>query len=125
MEQYRSLAPVSYCDSSLVVVVYDVCDGTSFDHLSFWTGLYLCDGLEHNSVLLIGNKTNRAERVIATDTGSVHTRQDHFRFLETSAKTGENVGQIVDELVICLKNRPPFTPIVPRSTSAVKEIVCC
>jgi hypothetical protein len=41
--------------------------------------------------LLVGNKSDRADKVVSTETGETHAANLDIPFLETSAKTSENV----------------------------------
>merc|ERR1712151_825840 len=71
--------------------VYDISRRASFDHLAQW----LLDARQHAQpnmvIILIGNKSDLERREVTYEEGAWVARQNGLFFLETSAKTGDNV----------------------------------
>jgi small GTP-binding protein len=74
-----------------LLLLYDVTSYSSFDNVSSW--LNQIKELTDNQVLimLIGNKIDKSQRVVSRETGERLARDNQINFLETSAKTGQNV----------------------------------
>ena len=77
--------------------------------------------------MLIGNKCDKTyEREVSTEEGTALARQFGCDFLETSAKTAENVERLFMNLVRSLRqtrNIEPGTP--PRPTKKEKKSHKC
>ena len=74
--------------------MYDVTDRTSFDRIQKWAGQI--DAYENLrlSKLLVGNKTDLAEkRMVTTAEGQELAQTLGMAFVETSAKSTDNVEQ--------------------------------
>jgi Ras-related protein Rab-8A len=92
-ERFRSIAKTQYKGSQGVILIYDVTEKKSFDRVSHWV-----DSIKENSdtqnveILLVGNKIDMVkERVVAFAEGNELAKNFGINFMETSAKTGENV----------------------------------
>jgi Ras-related protein Rab-2A len=74
--------------------VYDVTKRESFDHLTTWLGEARANGNDTMVIMLIGNKTDLAsKRAVTTEEGAEFARQNGLFFIETSAKTGDNIEE--------------------------------
>ncbi|MFX1521754.1 MAG: Rab family GTPase [Promethearchaeota archaeon] len=98
-EMFDYIRPFYYKGASGAIIVYDVTRRKSFDHLERWfTDLYKNCGGEI-PVILIANKIDLVEeREISTAEGESYARQRGLLFYETSAKTGQNVLDVMSEL---------------------------
>jgi small GTP-binding protein len=98
-EMFDYIRPFYYKGASGAIIVYDVTRRKSFDHLERWfTDLYKNCGGEI-PVILIANKIDLIEeREISTAEGESYARQRGVPFYETSAKTGQNVIDVMAEL---------------------------
>lgn len=64
---------------------------SSFENISAWLSEikeFAHDGV---TIMLIGNKIDKAQRVVSREAGERLARDFEVSFLETSAKTGQNV----------------------------------
>ena len=97
-EMFDYIRPFYYKGASGGLIVYDVTRKTSFDNLDRWfNNLYSQCG--EIPVILVGNKTDLIdERVVSTEEGTDYASQKGVTFYETSAKTGENVFDVMKEL---------------------------
>jgi small GTP-binding protein len=92
-ERFRSIAKTQYKGSQGVILIYDVTEKKSFDRVSNWV-----DSIKENSdtqnveILLVGNKIDmNYERVVSFADGNDLAKNFGINFMETSAKTGDNV----------------------------------
>jgi Ras-related protein Rab-1A len=72
-------------------MTYDVTVRTSFEHVKDWLADVQKYARGDTSKMLIGNKCDRQDRVVATEEGVELGRELQMPFLETSARTSENV----------------------------------
>ena len=88
-----------YRDSNAVLFVYDVCDLKTFEGVEyFWNDYHDHQSSASNVVtVLVGNKTDKVrDRLISTEQGADLAKKLGALFLETSAKTGENISTLFD-----------------------------
>lgn len=91
-ERFRLIAKSQYKGSHGIVLVYDVTDKKSFDNISFWMNNILEHAETNVEILLVGNKNDKVnEKVVTTEEGEGLAKKFNVPFMETSAKTGENV----------------------------------
>eukprot|EP01125_Pyxidicula_operculata_P011870 TRINITY_DN3884_c0_g1_i1.p1 TRINITY_DN3884_c0_g1~~TRINITY_DN3884_c0_g1_i1.p1 ORF type:complete len:262 (-),score=61.59 TRINITY_DN3884_c0_g1_i1:132-917(-) len=92
-EQYRSVTSSYYRKCQGAILVYDITKLNTFSSLESWLNeLKNAPGNENIHVMLVGNKSDLAdERDVAMEDGLEFAKQHHLNFLETSAKTGDNV----------------------------------
>lgn len=112
-ERFRELTSASYKSVDAVFVVYAVDDAASFRNCDKWLG-EIDRYVQNKSVprLVLGNKADLAEtRAVTADEGAAFAQARGLPFLETSAKTDQNVQ---DALTLAL------TPLAKPAKSG-----CC
>ena len=72
-------------------MTYDVTVRDSFTHVKDWLVDVNKYAQEDTCKLLIGNKSDRQDRVVATEEGVQLGKDLQMQFLETSARTADNV----------------------------------
>lgn len=87
-ERYRAISKSWYRGSHAIVFVFDLSDYDSFARLEYW--LKETDDIQASYKILIGNKAD-LPRVVPPDLGP-RSYPAITEYLETCAKTGENVG---------------------------------
>jgi len=99
-ERYKSLAPMYYRGAAAAVVVYDITSKESFEAAKAWvTELQSTDTL----IALAGNKSDLdASRVIDGDTARSYADTTGILYMETSAKSGQNVSELFHEIAVRL-----------------------
>jgi len=101
-ERYRSLAPMYYRGASAAVIVYDITSRDSFDGAKSW--VHELQGVNRSDNLVIalaGNKADlaeRKEREVDPEVAQAYAKDMGIFFLETSAKTGQNVKDVFEEI---------------------------
>ena len=108
-EQFHSLIPSYLRSSTVAVIVYDVTNQESFDHLDRWIKTVL--DVANPALIIVGNKTDLEDgRVITTDEGSKFATANNAKFIETSARKHANIDelfQMVGEVPINKKAEEP------------------
>jgi len=99
-ERFRTITASYYRGAHGVVLVYDVTNEKSFDHISEWYEEIQEHATEGVSVILVGNKADLVkERVVTKQQGEELAAKYGMKFIETSAKSGEGVEQAFDSII--------------------------
>merc|ERR1711934_947193 len=91
-EKFRSITRSYYRGAAGALLVYDITRRETFEHLQSW--LEDCRRYSNQNIviMLIGNKCDlENKREVSTEEGQQFAADNGLTFLETSAKTAENV----------------------------------
>ena len=89
-ERFSSIRPMYYRGSLGALLIFDLTNSSSFEHLPQWIEEVRANVKNEPPLLLVGNKSDLVDqRAISLD---VFTRNFNLFYMETSAKTGEGVG---------------------------------
>eukprot|EP00727_Mastigamoeba_balamuthi_P010762 m51a1_g6308 putative ras-related protein rab-18 (206) ;mRNA; r:319830-321200 len=106
-EKFRSLTSSYYRGTHAIVLVYDVTKKETFEHVGQWLNEVRLYSTNPDAVLvLVGNKTDKAERQVSRDQGVEFARSNGMLFFECSAKTREGIQQAFDEMVCKMIETP-------------------
>ncbi|MHA1733697.1 MAG: Rab family GTPase [Promethearchaeota archaeon] len=95
---YRRLRNLYLEGSNGALLVYDVTNPTSFENLDDWLGSFKAMRGDRPT-LVIGNKIDLPRRVTRETAEEYAQKYDNVKYLETSAKTGENVEEAFKGLI--------------------------
>ena len=87
-EKYKGLIPSYVRNSSIVFIVYDVSNRSSFENIPKW--IEFVKNIEKTTIILCGNK-NDLTREVETNEGEDLAKKEGLPFFECSAKTNENI----------------------------------
>ena len=99
-ENFRSIARAYYKNSVCACIVYDITNRNSFNSIQSW--IDDCTKQTPKTILyiLIGNKNDlKDRREVQYEEGAEFAKKRNMIFLETSAKTGNNINSIFDKTV--------------------------
>ena len=97
-ENYRSITRAYYKNSVCAILVYDISNRDSFEHISNWIEDCLAQSPKTVFMVLVGNKSDlNDKRKVTLEEGQQMAKNNNMLFFETSAKTGENVDKIFEE----------------------------
>lgn len=92
-ESFRSITRSYYRGATGALLVYDISRRDTFNHLTRW----LEEARQHANpkmvIMLIGNKSDLEKREVAFEEGEKFAKDNGLIFLETSAKTAQNVEE--------------------------------
>ena len=97
-ENYRSITRAYYKNSVCSILVYDISNRETFEHISNWIEDCTAQSPKTVFMILVGNKSDLSNnRQVTFDEGKEMAKNNNMLFFETSAKTGENVDKIFEE----------------------------
>ena len=97
-ENYRSITRAYYKNSVCAVLVYDISNRETFEHISNWIEDCTAQSPKTVFMILVGNKSDLSNnRQVTFDEGKEMAKNNNMMFFEASAKTGENVDKIFEE----------------------------
>ncbi|KAG5014711.1 hypothetical protein JHK82_020393 [Glycine max] len=98
-ERYHSLAPMYYRGAAAAIVVYDITSMDSFVRAKKWVREVLRQANSSLTMFLVANKADlEAERKVRYEEGEEYAKENGLSFLETSAKTAQNVNELFYEI---------------------------
>ena len=103
-EIYRSLITNFYRSSSLAIIVYSIDKKDSFKDVEMWIKELKINSSPDIKIILIGNKSDLADdRQVSYEEGEKYLDEPAIiSFYETSAKTGDNIRKIFEEVGLVL-----------------------
>jgi len=94
-ERYRSLAPMYYRGASVAFIVYDITNPDTLNNAKYWINQIKNKGERNCIIVLLGNKNDLSERKIEREKGINVSEINNTMFSEVSAKTGDNINDIM------------------------------
>ena len=111
-ERFRTITSAYYKGSHGIILMFDLNDPVSFEHLKYWMGEIDKNSVCSPTCLLVGNKADLPKNVSSLE-AKQFASQYNVKYFETSAKT-EGGG-----------NPPiaPLAPIAPITPLSIQPIV--
>ncbi|MFW9864844.1 MAG: GTP-binding protein [Candidatus Thorarchaeota archaeon] len=92
-ERFSSIRPMYYRGSLGALLIFDLTNSSSFDHLPQWIEEVRTNVKIEIPLLLVGNKSDLMDqRAVSLEEINRFTNAFNLFYMETSAKTGEGVG---------------------------------
>ena len=97
-ENYRSITRAYYKNSVCAILVYDITNRDSYEHISSWVEDCLAQSPKTVFMVLVGNKSDLNEqRKVTFEEGQQMAKNNNMLFYETSAKSGLNVDKVFED----------------------------
>lgn len=90
-ERFRTITSAYYRGADGIIMVYDVTNQESFNHVADWLTEVNRYASEGTCKLLVGNKSDRPDRAVSAEEAREYAEKLNIPFLETSAKNADNV----------------------------------
>ncbi|CCI46323.1 unnamed protein product [Albugo candida] len=98
-ERFHRITATYYKGANGIVLVYDVTDKRGFDNVEYWMNNIRQFSSPHlPAMLLVGNKIDLSNRSVPSRDGEAIAKQYNCRFIETSAKTSENINDALETI---------------------------
>ncbi|XP_052730925.1 ras-related protein RABF1 isoform X3 [Vigna angularis] len=98
--KYAALAPLYYRGAAVAVIVYDITSPESFSKAQYWVKELQKHGSPDIVMALVGNKADLQEkREVAVQDGTEYAEKNGMFFIETSAKTADNINELFEDIV--------------------------
>jgi small GTP-binding protein len=98
-ERFRSLGPLYYRGASGAIVVYDVTSRSSLESLAHWIEDFEAVAGNDGMMVIAGNKCDlEDQRQVSQKEALDWAKGKGYLAYETSAKSGQNVRQMIDAL---------------------------
>ena len=105
-QRFRTITNSYYRGAHGALVVYDVTDRQSFNHLPNWLKEIDKSGQQSIPILIIGTKTDLTnKRVISKEEGQQFAQHYQLKLIETSAKDNQNIEECFRQLAQQIKDR--------------------
>ena len=97
-EEFRSISRGYYKSAVCGLVVYDITNRDSYEHISSWVEDCLAQSPKTVFMVLVGNKSDLNEqRKVTFEEGQQMAKNNNMLFYETSAKSGLNVDKVFED----------------------------
>jgi len=116
-ERFRTITAAYYRGADGIVMTYDVTVRDSFTHVREWLVEVDKYASPETCKLLIGNKSDRTDRVVTEAEGSALAKELQMPFIETSARTADNV-EAAFTVRATLPPLPRFSRVAPSPLGA-------
>mmetsp|Transcript_6925 Transcript_6925/g.14317 ORF Transcript_6925/g.14317 Transcript_6925/m.14317 type:complete len:202 (+) Transcript_6925:2111-2716(+) len=114
-ERFRTITSSYYRGAHGIIIVYDVTDLDSFNDVKSWLQEIDRFASENVNKLLVGNKNDMtAKKVVDTAVAKEFADSLGIKFLETSAKTSENVEAAFLAMANEIKQSMAFQPTINK-----------
>jgi len=114
-ERFRTITSSYYRGAHGIIVVYDVTDEESFNNVKTWLNEINRYANENVNKLLVGNKSDlTSKKVVDHATAKAFADEIGIPFLETSAKSAENVEQAFMRMAQEIKKQMASQPAMNK-----------
>ncbi|XP_072174223.1 ras-related protein Rab-13-like [Diadema setosum] len=123
-ERFRTLTTAFYRGAAGIIILYDVTNEASFDHVTNWLEDVAVNVSPDIRKVLVGNKCDFQHRRVVQKRAIILADAFEFPLFEASAKTGFNVDKAFENLarqmLSCYQRRMSTKKILERPFSAEK-----
>ncbi|KAH0793601.1 small GTP-binding protein [Histomonas meleagridis] len=106
MERYRSLNKAFYKEAAAAILVFDLTNYQSFKDLESWFDEFTAEAPQGAVLILVGNKCEMQDEIeVEQDEIKVFATDHKVNYFAVSAKTGEGVQQMFDQLLTLVPKR--------------------
>ena len=121
-EKFRSLIPIYTRDANIILLVYDITNRDSFNHLPDWLKDLTNINVDEVIFAIVANKIDlNSKREVTHEEGQKFADEHNFVFQEISAKTGTGFSDLFYKNLF-EKIRTKFRPSGQQPASEINDI---
>ncbi|XP_076615232.1 uncharacterized protein rab44 isoform X2 [Chaetodon auriga] len=127
-ERFHSITRQIFHKAQAFLLMYDITSSQSFSAVSYWANCIQEGAAENVTILLLGNKSDCAQRAVKPQEGEILAKEYNFEFMECSAATGENVIrslETVARMLIQKADTREETTVLHKEPQQKKSSGCC
>lgn len=129
-ERYHSLAPMYYRGAAAAVIVYDISSMDTFVRAKRWVQELQRQGNPKMVMALVANKLDLdSKREVQNEDGEQFSQENGMFFMETSAKTAQNINELFYEIAKRLAKAYPSKStgvnLNDETESRTRNLFCC
>ena len=95
-EKYQSFSPMYYRNMQAAFLAFDITNKDSFNALKYWLD-QVRPNVNNALIVVVGNKTDlENQRQVTRELGQQFADNNQCLFIETSAKTGDNINKLFE-----------------------------
>ena len=98
-ERFRTVTPIYYRRVDGAMLVFDLSDASSFRKIDFWVEELSERGEDRAVMVLVGNKSDIAEREVSEHEGKARAEQLGIDYVETSSRDTESTMEAFHRLI--------------------------
>ncbi|ATZ80205.1 rab domain-containing protein [Bodo saltans virus] len=126
-ERYNSLSKMYYRNSCCVILVFDVTNKKSFENLHLWINKVKAEIYDNYQLIIVGNKTDRDDRVVSYDEAKCFANNFDANYYETSKLNRENMKTMMtdslDKSIEIFEDNANFS-FAKKKQSEIKKSSC-
>ena len=121
-ERFKSLIPSYIKNANAIILAYDLTSKSSFTSLEKWMS-DISDKVPSNAYIIItGNKLDlENKRQVSLEDVKKFCDEKNLQFVETSAKTGQNIKLLFDTITGCLYNNSNMIPEKDKTNIVLEQ----
>ena len=120
-ERFKSMSIMSFRNSHVVVMVYDISDLESFDAIPIWYAQAKKHVDDRAIFMLVGNKLDLHERrEVQQKTAQIYAKKNGFEYFECSTTQGSNIFHLFNQIEKSIKQVYPDKLEKPKSVESIQ-----
>lgn len=126
-ERFKSILPMYYRKAACAIVILDVTLPPTLQHAAFWVNQIRVANNNETIIVLVANKIDllgsNPETIQTLANAKAYAKEESLIFVETSAKTGQNIVHVFDLLAQEIsKNPAKWDKLAPKVAKKVLKV---
>lgn len=129
-ERFRTITKNFFRQTKGVLLLYDVTRRDTLNSLGEWINSLKQYNLDKGEVIVVGNKVD-LEREVSFEEGKRCAFSHGVKYVETSAMTGENVDELIEQIILNMKDTHnpfetgPKEDVDTSERKITRPFLCC